>query len=309
MSRTAKICRGTWCVAFGMEHIPTLDQALKVLSAFDYDGVELGGFFDHATVERFPDAASRKQLAEQVASLGLEVAGYAPGPYGDFGRLPWATGGDDVVAAYDRFFEDHLRFCVEVGSPAMRVDPGDFGPLAREVDYDRTWDRVVTTFRKHAERGRQEGVLMLWEYETGQVFVKPSEVKRLLEDVGDENLKLLYDVGHVEAGAVLAHNQVQPVEKLEGGQVEFIELVAGHIGHVHLCDTDSNTWGNAFGTHLGFGKGVIDFDAVIPALLKAGYAGDWWAVDAIPMTSDTWADTWDGRFWLDAALDKHVRTS
>ena len=31
-----------------------------VLGAWGYDGVELGGFFDHATVERYPDKASRR---------------------------------------------------------------------------------------------------------------------------------------------------------------------------------------------------------------------------------------------------------
>ena len=25
----------------------------------------------------------------------------------------------------------------------MRVDPGDFGPLPRDADYDKAWDRVV----------------------------------------------------------------------------------------------------------------------------------------------------------------------
>ena len=58
---------------------------------------------------------------------------------------------------------------------------------------------------------------MLWELETGQIFVKPSEAVKLLDDVGDDNLQLMYDVGHVEAGCVLAHNQVQPPERLEGG--------------------------------------------------------------------------------------------
>jgi sugar phosphate isomerase/epimerase len=290
-----------------MDPMPSLEQTLRVLSAFEYDGVELAGFFDHATVERYPDAPSRKQLVSDIHALDLEIAGYAPGPYGDFGRLEWATGDDDVVAAYDRFFEDHLRFAVDIGSPAMRVDPGNFGPLPRDADDERVWARVVETFQRHAKRGREEGVLMLWEYETGQIFVKPSEVLRLLEDVGDANLQLLYDVGHVEAGAVSGHNQTQPVERLAGGQVEFVKMMAGHIGHVHLCDTDSNTWQNAFGTHLGFGKGHIDFDALIPAILDAGYAGEWWSVDAIPMSSETWGDTWDGRLFLDDALDRLVR--
>lgn len=304
----AKISRGSWCLGFGMDPIPSLEQVVDVLSAFKYDGIELAGFFDHATIEKYPDAASRKKLVDWLSSKNLEIAGYAPGPYGDFGRLPWATGGDDVVAEYEKFFEDHLQFCVDCGITAMRVDPGDFGPLPRDVDYDKTWDRVVTTFRKHAERGAEAGVTMLWELESGQLFVKPSEAVKLLEDVGHDNLQLMFDVGHVEACCVIAHNQVQPQERLEGGQVEFVKMMAGRIGHMHVCDTDSNTWHNAFGTHLGIGKGVVDFDALIPAVVESGYTSKWWSVDAIPMTADTWADTWSDRFALDALLDKHVRS-
>ena len=293
----AKICRGSWCLGFGFETPATLEQVVKVLSAFGYDGIELAGFFDHATVERYPDRASRKKLADWIGSHDLELVGYAPGPYGDFGKYPWATGSEDVLASYMRFFDEHLQFCLDAGITAMRVDPGDFGPLPRDADYGRVWERVVTTFREHAERGAEVGVTMLWELETGQIFVKPSEAVKLLADVGHDNLQLMYDVGHVEAAVVLGHNQVQPVERLEGGHVEFIQKMKGKIGHMHVCDTDSNTWHNAFGTHLGIGKGVVD----------SGYASKWWSVDAIPMTAESWADTWADRFTLDALLDKHVR--
>jgi sugar phosphate isomerase/epimerase len=303
----AKISRGSWCLAFGMDPIPSLEQVVDVLSAFGYDGIELAGFFDHATVEKYPDAASRKKLVDWISSKNLEIAGYAPGPYGDFGRLPWATGSEDVLAEYGRFFEDHLQFCVDCGITGMRVNPGDFGPMPRDVDYDKTWDRVVTTFRGHAERGAEVGVTMLYELESGQLFVKPSEALKLIEEVGHDNLQLMFDVGHVEACCVIAHNQVQPQERLAGGQVEFAKMMAGKIGHMHVCDTDSNTWHNAFGTHLGIGKGIVDFDALIPAIVDGGYTSKWWSVDAIPMSSETWADTWSDRFALDALLDKHVR--
>ena len=305
----AKISRGSWCLAFGFDPMPTLEQVVKVLSAFGYDGIELAGFFDHATVEKYPDEASRKKLVKWITEEhGLELVGYAPGPYGDFGRLPWATGSDEVVAEYEKCFEEYLKFCVDCGIPSMRVDPGDFGPLAHDADYDKAWDRVVTLFQKHAQRGREEGVEMLWELESGQIFVKPSEAVKLLNDVGDDNLKLMYDIGHVEACAVLAHNQVQPQERLAGGQLEFVEMMKGKIGHMHVCDTDSNTWHNAFGTHLGIGKGIIDFDALIPAVVDAGYTSKWWSVDAIPMNADSWGDTWSDRIALDALLDKHVRS-
>src|SRR3990172_9523098 len=132
MARTAKISRGSWCLAFGFERPATLEQVAKVLSAFGYDGIELAGFFDHATVEKYPDRESRKRLRDWLASLNLEIAGYAPGPYGDFGKMPWATGGEDVLAAYRSFFDDHLQLCVDCEIPAMRIDPGDFGPLPRD---------------------------------------------------------------------------------------------------------------------------------------------------------------------------------
>jgi sugar phosphate isomerase/epimerase len=303
----AKICRGSWCMGFGLEPAATLEQVVDVLSAFGYDGIELAGFFDHATVERYPDEASRRKLVDWIGSRDLEIAGFAPGPYGDFGKYAWATGSDDVLSAYEKFFEEHLQFCVDCGITAMRIDPGDFGPLPRDRDYEQVWDRVVTTFRRHAERGQEVGVLMLWELESGQIFVKPSEAVKLINDVGHDNLKLMYDVGHVEATCVLAHNHLQPAERLEGGQLEFVEMMKGQIGHMHVCDTDSNTWHNAFGTHLGIGKGVIDFDQLIPAVVDAGYSSQWWSVDAIPMSAETWADTWSDRLTLDALLDKHVR--
>jgi sugar phosphate isomerase/epimerase len=306
MEREAKISRGSWCLGFGFLRPATLEQVVKVLSAFGYDGIELAGFFDHATLDRYPDKESRKKLVDWIHSHDLELVGYAPGPYGDFGKFPWATGGDDIHAAYLKLFEDSLQFCVDTGIPAMRVDPGDFGPLARDADYDRAWDRVVTTFKQHAERGREVGVKILWEYETGQIFVKPSEAVKLMDDVGDSNLQLMYDVGHVHAGCALGHNQVQPIERLDGGAVEFARMFKGRIGHAHVCDTDSNTWQNAFGTHLGIGKGVIDFDELIPTLAEC-YDGEWWSVDAIPMSAESWADTWSDRFALDELLDRHVR--
>jgi len=49
-------------MAFGFEKMATFEQVAKVLSAFGYDVIEVGGFFDHVTVERFPDKASRAKL-------------------------------------------------------------------------------------------------------------------------------------------------------------------------------------------------------------------------------------------------------
>ena len=224
MNSNAKICRGSWCMAFGFDPPASLEQVANVLSAFGYDGIELGGFFDHATVERFPDKASRQELKKWLTDdLGLEIAGIAPGPYGDLFRLPWATGSQDVYDEYIRYFESYLQLAADMEIPGMRVDPGAAGPLPYDADYDEIWDRVVRTFQHHAEKGAEVGCVMLWELESLQPFNKPSETVKLLQDVGHDNFKLMYDTGHFQACSVIGHNHVQPAETLPN-QIEFIRL-------------------------------------------------------------------------------------
>ena len=225
MNSNAKVCRGSWCMAFGFEPPATMEQVAKVLSAFGYDGIELGGFFDHATVERFPDKASRQKLKSWLNDdLGLEIAGIAPGPYGDLFRLPWATGSQEVYDEYIRYFESYLELAADMEIPGMRVDPGAAGPLPYDADYNEVWDRVVRTFQHHAEKGAEVGCVMLWELESLQPFNKPSETVKLLQDVGNDNFKLMYDTGHFQACGVIGHNHVQPAETLPN-QIEFIKML------------------------------------------------------------------------------------
>lgn len=302
MSRIAKISRGSWCMAFGFSHPATLDQTIKVLGAFDYDGIELGGFFDHATLERFPTEASRKELARVIADHGMEVAGVAYEPYG----IPWAAGGDEAYQRYLQYFDDFLQFSADVGSPSMRVDPGSFGPLPYDADYDAVYARVVETYQSHAEKAAERGVVVLWELESMQPFNHPSEALRIMKDVPHPNFKMLYDTGHFYAVTVLAHNQVQPAERLDGGQEELLAQMKGRIGHVHLSDCDGNVAANIFGSKLGMGKGFIDFEKLVPFVADL-YDGDWWSVDSIPMGPSAWEDSYQDRIVLDDLLERHVR--
>lgn len=303
MTTTPKVYMGSWCFTFGFERPATLETVVKVLSAFGFDGISIGaGFADHAPVDRFPDKGSRDALVELVHSHDLEVAGYAPDPY----AMPWATGDESVLKAYTKYFDDSLSLAADIGAPVMRVDPGSFGPLPHDADYSAIWDRVVTTFVTQAKQAADVGVLLVWEPETGQVFVKPSEIVQLLADVGSESFKLSYDFAHGQAIAVLAHNQAQPLEQLEGGQLEFIQKLHGHIGDVGINDNDNNTFSNLFGSHLGLGRGVLDLEAMIPAVIESGFRGPWWGLDVIPMSPIVWTDAWDGLPVVRDLLSRHL---
>jgi len=298
-----KLFMGSWCFAFGFPEPAPLETILKVLSGFGYDGIALGAeFTGHAAPDQFPTKQSREELLGLINSYELEVAGYAPSPY----SMPWATDGDAVLKEYDAYFEKCLGMAFDLGAPTMRVDNGSFGPLARDADYNKVWDTCVTTFKRHAKMAADRGIGLRFEVETGQVFVKPSEVVKMFDDVDEPNFMLDYDFGHAQAVSVLAHNQVQPLEKCDNGQVGFIEMLAGKIGTVGVNDCDNTTVMNEFATHLGLGRGVIDYDEVIPAIIAAGFRGPWWGVDCIPCSPDVWTDAWTGREKLSALLDKYL---
>ena len=298
-----KVYMGSWCFTFGFEHPASLEAVVEVLSAFGFDGVAIGaGFTGHAPVEKYPDKKSRKELVDMVKSHGLEIAGYTPDPY----CMPWATGDEGVLSAYKAYFSSCLEMASDIGAPGVRVDPGSFGPLARDADYQAVWDRVVSTFKQQAKMASDRGISLNWEPETGQVFVKPSEIVKLVDDVGESNFKISYDFGHAQAISVLAHNQLQPLEKLENGQLDFIGMLKGKIGDVGFNDCDNNTYENLFGTHLGLGKGVLDFDVLLPAIIEAGFVGPWWAVDTIPMSPVVWEDAFNGVTTVRALLAKYL---
>lgn len=301
-----KVAQGTWCMAFGFEPIATLEQTMPVIAAFGYDGIELAGFFDHATIERFPDEASRRGLLGRLDALGLQPVTIAPAPHGEgLIATPWALTDDArVVAAHRGWWREYLDFAALLGIGGMRIDPGTMGPLPYGTDYDRVWARTVEMYRWLADEGAKVGCTMLWEMESNQPFNKPSEIVKLLDDVDHPNCKLLYDTGHFHAACVVGHNQVRPPE-LIGDQVELLRQLKGRIGHVHLCDTDGDIAVNLFGRKLGFGQGILDFDVLLPALVDA-YDGEWWGMDAISMSANAWGDAWEGLPFIREQIGRHV---
>ena len=69
----------------------------------------------------------------------------------------------------------------------------------------------------------------------------------------------------------------------------MLERLAGTIVHVHLLDSDGSLHEQEGTTlHVPFGQGEINFDRVVPALVEAGGATDWWCVDLC-----FWPDAWE----------------
>ena len=281
-----QISIGTWTFVAGVyeDHPVDLDTVLQQASGIGYQGVALGGFEPHGSLDRYPNRSGRKELYKKAGDLGLKINSYAA----DLLDCDFYMGAQDALSQYFDRFDRNLEFCVDCEIPIIRVDTVTMTPYPAGFDYKRAWETTIDVFRSDAEKAGKAGVMAVWEFEPGRLFNKPSEIMGILQAVNDENFKIQYDTAHGQLCSVVGAHQFGERETLPGGQTDLIELFEGKIGDVHLIDTDDTMRNNANSNKVLFGAGVLNFEHIIPAILSSGYSGEWWTVDLGPQEGDVW---------------------
>ncbi len=270
------------------------------LEELNFQGIELVGMKPYADPEEISSSADRKTLKKMFNKHGLEISNYGA----DFKERSPASSDTEERTDYKRLFIKNLAFCVDCEIPSMRVDTVDEPPLKPGVMYDDAWRRFVETWQEGAEQAQKEGILIVWEFEPGFQFNRPSEIVRMVEDVNHPNFKLLFDSCHAHMCASQGARQEDPVETLAGDEVELAGRLQSRIGYVHLIDSDNTLHDGWTSTHAPFGTGVIDFDALTDAIIKAGYKEEWWTIDLC-----FWPKAWDiledSKRFIDSLLKRH----
>ena len=294
-----KLAIGTWAYCFGpYEDNPvSLEESVQKIKDIGFDGVELCGFPPHAHPDDHPTDEDRAKLRDLIQGKGLDIAGIAA----DFTSTPPATAPPDE---YEAVVRKNLKMCPDLGIPKIRVDTVTSPPLPEGMDYDTAWENVSSVWRKCAQIAQDAGVNVVWEFEPGFMFNKPSEVPKMVDAVNHPNFKILYDTCHAQMCAVVGARQAEPKETLPGGILEFTKNLTGMIGHIHLIDSDNTLHGEETSTHRPFGEGVINFDECIPAILEAGYDDEWWSVD-LCFWPAAWEVTEAAKRFLDGMREKY----
>jgi sugar phosphate isomerase/epimerase len=278
-----KISLGSWAFCFGpyTDHPVSFEATAKRLSEAGYDGIEINGFPPHITEDRYPTKESRRELVRFLKDLKLGVSGIAP----DFNGINPALAGNQQK--YLDVFRRRVEMAADLGSPSIRVDSMAAPGSIPEADYQAAFDRMADAWREAAAIAEVAGIRLNWEFEPGFAFNKPSEVAALHARVGHPNFGILFDTSHAYMCGVVGARQHGARETLAGGVSEFIDLLKGRIGAIHLIDSDGTLHGDETSTHRPFGEGFIDFQAVAPKLLAVpGIA--WWCIDMC-----FWAGSWE----------------
>lgn len=269
-----KISLGSWAFTFGpfaADPIP-FDRTVERLSEAGYDGIEICGFPPHITLDEYPTPESRREVVRFLEDHNLGVSGYSA----DFTTVNPVIA--ENRAPYLDLFRRHVEMCADLGSPSLRVDSGAAPGSIRNRDYAEAMNHLASVWREGAEIAAQAHVRVVWEFEPGFVFNKPSEVVAMHEKVAHPNFKILFDTSHAYMSAVAGGRQHGAPETLTGGVPQLLHMLHGRIGAVHIIDSDGRLYHDETSNHVPFGRGLIDFPAIASQLAAEPGAG-WWCVD------------------------------
>jgi len=281
-----KISIGTWAYSIGPyadKPVPW-EEILRKLVEYKFDAVELGGFGIHPNPDILPEKEQRQICKKGVADAGLEFSGLAANL--------WAQHLIDTedTTDYVNEFRKNLEFCVDLGIPSIRVDCVQPPTVLEQVDVAAKRRQVVSTWKRCTEEAADAGVRVSWEFEPGFAFNKPSDILRIVEEVGNDNFGIMYDTCHAHMVAAVGARQPGNKETLPGGALELAQKLRGKINHLHLIDSDGTLHGDETSTHAPFGDGILNFDELMPELAKCGVPHDFWTID-LCFWPDAWAVT------------------
>lgn len=314
MSKRTSI--GSWAFTIGpyASNPIDFDTVCDKLKELGFDGVELGAFPPHpnpgnpaGSNENWPGAmpekSQREELKARMAERGLGFSGIAANLWGE--KLI----NTDDQSKYIEEFRKNSEFARDLGIQTIRVDTVQPPTILREVDYQTAFDRVVRTWKVCCDIARDNGQWVVWEFEPGFAFNKPSDIVRIHDAVNKENFGILYDTCHGQMVGVIGARQ-EGEKEVFPSQVDLIRKLEGRIFHLHLIDSDNTCHKDASGqdetsAHPPFGLGVLNFDEIMPELVKAArLPHDWWTLD-LCFWPDAWAATAACKTKLDELILKY----
>jgi sugar phosphate isomerase/epimerase len=308
-----KISIGSWAYTIGpwAAHPVPFDTVIEKLKELRFDGVELGAFPPHPNPGNpngpdgewpgaMPEKAQRAELRARMKESGLEFSGIAANLWGE--KLI----NTDDPSKYIQEFRRNAEFAADLGIPAVRVDTVQPPTILREIDPRTAMERVITAWKTCCGIAADFGVDVVWEFEPGFAFNKPSEILRIHDAVDRPNFGLLYDTCHGQMTGVVGARQ-EGEKEVFASQLEFIRMLDGRIRHIHVIDSDNRCHKDAEGNdetsaHPPFGLGVLDFDALMPALLKAARLKHGW----ITIDLCFWPDAWEATASCKQRVDELV---
>ncbi len=214
-----------------------IDQRGEIKKICDGEGLKLANF-----AVLLPDVISMEQKVREKAfsyfERGVETAAYLGSPY------TWI----------DSYFPP-----LEVQKGVVPTDGLVYGQefrvkISDGFDWQQFWDSFIAAISHCNQIAGSNGIGLLVEPRVGEVVANSDAMLRMIEQVNDDNLGVILDIGHQ-----YAQKELIPLS---------IEKLGRHMKYVHIADNDGRD-----NRHFVPGNGTVDWDEVFRLLKRRGFEG------------------------------------
>ncbi|MGG3467285.1 sugar phosphate isomerase/epimerase [Neobacillus pocheonensis] len=237
---------------FGNE---SLEESLKRLKKYGYQGVELAGEPDSIDVEE------TKELLKQYEMECSSICGiYTP-------ERDLSSSNVEIRKNAVEYVKKSVDLAKALNAATLIVVPTCVGKLAPETNLEEEWHNAVLSVEEAALYAKEQGITLAIEalnrYETYLVN-NLTLALRFVEEVNVEGLGIMADLFHMS------------IE--ERSMTESIKKISRFLAHVHIADN----------TREAAGLGQTDFGPVISLLKEQDYKG-YITMEFLPPVSNPYA--------------------
>jgi len=219
-------------------------EAMKASKRIGYDGFEPALTQDHLQMDQGDFDAYWKRIKEEAASIGIEIPSVATGLFWRFNPLSDPEGAMKVANLLCR--AAHI-----VEAKVVLVVPGT---ARSDWSLAQCLERAAKFLKDVGKIAMDVGVIVGVENVWNRMLGSPIEMKRLLDEVAMDNVKLYLDVGNTLPHSLPEH--------------WIDELGIDRIAQIHVKDFSV--------AELRFGiplTGDVNWVAIRDRLQKHGYGG------------------------------------
>lgn len=196
------------------------------------------------------------KVKETVLNSGLEIASVLAG---SFWKYPLTSGNPEIRKKGEDLLAKGIQICNWLGTDALLVVPGvvqaDWA-ASEIVRYDTAYQRSQESIKKAVPLAEELKVYICVENVWNKFLLSPLEMKKFVEELDSEYVKVYFDVGNVLINAF---------------PEMWIRILGKLIKRIHLKDFKTSV-GNITG-FCNLLEGDVNWPEVIKALKETGYDG------------------------------------
>jgi hexulose-6-phosphate isomerase len=230
------------------------EEGLKMIKDAGFEAVEVNTTEDGGILNLNCKEDEAKKVAEIIRKNGLEIASLL---VGQFWKYPLSSPNPEIRKKGEELLEKGIKIAKYLGTDAILVVPGVVASLSGEgeiVSYDVAYKNSQESIKKYVELAEKNNVYICVENVWNKFLLSPVEMKRFVEEIGSEYVKVYFDVGNI---------------LIIGFPEMWIRILGKLIKRIHLKDFKLSV-GNING-FCDLLEGDVNWYEVIKALKEVGY--------------------------------------